>query len=182
MGKIDAKPSRRLYIKGRLLILLEDGREAFVKVNDSCLSDGKRHAARLAARERVCLDVLRGLAVPALVRLPKGQLRRALGFEPSSHLAENHLRGKPLHKAKLKPVELLGCWLFMAEHLVAFRRHQILYTDCKPANILVQKKPLRVTFIDFNYATAASLGASTRRTPSDTRPASRLQNTALVPP
>lgn len=71
-------------------------------------------------------------------------------------MALSDVGGTVLHKAALKPLELIGCWLFLAERLGAFRRHQILYRDCKPANILVQKKPLRVTLIDFNYATAAS--------------------------
>ena len=93
--------------------------------------------------------------MPKLVSVPKRDLARAIGFEPTSFGAQAFVPGKSLHKSGLTPRELLGVWLFLAEHLVAVRRHQILYTDCKSSNVLVRRKPLKVTLIDFNYATAA---------------------------
>ena len=151
-----AKQPKRVYLKARLIISSGNGRRAFVKVYDSSLRHKKAQSRRLAERERVCLKVLAGLAVPKLVGLPKGELARAMGFEPTSFVAQAFVPGKPLHKAGMTPRELLGIWMFLAEHLVAVRRHQILYTDCKSSNVLVRRKPLKVTLIDFNYATAAN--------------------------
>ena len=94
--------------------------------------------------------------MPKLVPLPKREIARAIGFEPTSFVAQAFVPGKSLRKAGMTPRELLGIWIFLAEHLVAVRRHQILYTDCKSSNVLVRRKPLKVTLIDFNYATTAN--------------------------
>ena len=153
------KQAKRVYLKARLVIPSGNGRRAFVKIYDSSLREKRVQTKRLAERERVCLRVLAGLAVPKLVDLPKKQLADALGFEPTSFVAQSFVPGKSLHKAGLTRRELLGAWLFLAEQLVAVRRHQILYTDCKPSNVLVRRKPLKVTLIDFNYATAANADA-----------------------
>ena len=150
------KQPKRVYLKARLIIPSGDGRRAFVKVYDTSLRQKKNQSRRLAERERLGLKILAGLSVPKLVPMSKQELARAIGFEPTSFVAQALVPGKSLHKSGLTPRELLGIWLFLAEHLVAVRRHQILYTDCKPSNVLVRRKPLKVTLIDFNYATAAN--------------------------
>lgn len=146
----------RLYVKARLVVPVGKRRRAFVKVYDSSRRDQKRRLRRLLERERVCLHVLEGLAVPKLLPLPDGVLEEHLGFKPDVAVAQSFVSGKPLHKADLTPRELLGSWLFLTEQLVAFRRHQILYTDLKPSNVVVRKRPLKVMQIDFDRAVAAS--------------------------
>lgn len=145
-----------LYLKGRAIVRFGRRRRAFVKMYDSCRRKTSEHGVRLLERERVCLEVLKDFAVPRLVELPEGTLRRELGFEPAAHVAQSFVLGKPLHKAGLTPAELLGAWMFLTEQLVAFRRHQILYTDLKPANVMARKTPLSLTQIDFDRAAVAS--------------------------
>ncbi len=150
------RPSRFLYVKARAVVRTANGRRAFVKLYDSCRRKTKRNGRRLLKRERTCLELLDGFAVPKLVTLPKGTLERHLGFEPAAFVAQSYVVGKPLHQAGLTPCELLGAWLFITEQLVAFRRHQILYTDLKPSNVIVRKPSLKLTQIDFDRAVAAS--------------------------
>ena len=151
-----SQPPRFLYLKARLVVPFGRRRRAFVKLYDSCRRSTQRRNRRLLERERVCLDVLAGLAVPKLLELPEGALRLHLGFEPTAHVAQGFVVGKPLNKAGLAPGELLAAWLFLVEQLVAFRRHQILYTDLKPSNVLANRRPLKVTSIDFDRAAAAT--------------------------
>ncbi len=145
-----------LYIKARYVVPLGNGQKAFVKVYDSCLTSRERQLRRLADRERVCLEVLKGLAVPELVEISQEELRRHMGYCPSTYVAQSYVRGRRLNRSGLRPAELLGAWLFLTEQLVAFRRHQILYTDIKSSNVLAAREPLRITQIDFAYAAAAS--------------------------
>ncbi len=146
-----------LYVKAGMLVTLGDGRRAFLKLYHSSVRKRRRQSGGLVDRERVCLRVLAGLAVPKLIEIDRADLERFAGFASSTaSVAQSFVRGRHLDQAGFDPSELLGAWLFLTEHLVAFRRHQILYTDLKAANVLATRRPLRVTQIDFNYAAAAS--------------------------
>ncbi|MBL4847671.1 MAG: hypothetical protein JKY65_19310 [Planctomycetes bacterium] len=128
----------------------------FVKLYDTCVASKDAALRRRLARERTCLEVLSSFAVPQLVDVPKGALIDELGFEPCVHLAQEFIPGQRFGKGGLTPSEQLGAWLFLTENLVAFRRHQILYTDIKPSNVIVRSDPLQVVQIDFDLATVAN--------------------------
>lgn len=149
------KHPRFLYLRGRLEV--RKGRKrVFVKLYDTCIPSKRRGLQRRLARERTCLEVLEAFAVPSLVSLSPATLESELGFVPWAHVAQEFIAGERFSRSSLTPSEALGAWLFLAEHLVAFRRHQILYTDIKPSNVLVCRNPLRVVQIDFDFATVAN--------------------------
>ena len=144
---------RPLYLKARYR-LPWGGREVFLKVFHAASGGKRAFVRRQASRERASLSILRGLAVPALVRLTPDSLRRLLGFRPAAYLAQEFVPGASLRKAGLPPTEQIGAWLFLLEQLAAFRRRGVLQTDLKPSNVMVTRKPLSARHVDFNLATA----------------------------
>lgn len=131
----------------------------FLKV---AASGRPRARQRIWARyraERVALEVLQGLAVPRPMHLDYAELARAVGalalLDKTSRalpwIAESY-EGRAFHEHEVltDPAFLLGAWLFCAEQVVAFRRHQLLYTDLKCNNIVARRRPLRVIIVDFD--------------------------------
>lgn len=131
-----------------------NGRQAVVTAMGSSLKPGLAAARRDIGRQAVCLDVLAGLAVPQRLRTPAAFRAGLLGPRRAAVLLQSHPRGRPLDRAGLDPDALLGAWLFIVEHLAAFRRQQILYTDLRCPNFIVQMRPLRLTIVNFSVATA----------------------------
>ncbi|MFI5349049.1 MAG: hypothetical protein ACHQ2Z_05870 [Elusimicrobiota bacterium] len=144
-----------INLQARFKARLADGRRVFVKANGCDLPRLRADALNEIDREKTCLDVLKGLAVPERVPLRGAEYRRVIGAR-SRAVGQAWIPGRDLDKAGFGPVELLGAWAFVAEHLAAFRRHQILYTDVKCRNILARRRPLSVRLIDFDLATCLS--------------------------
>ena len=143
--------------QGRYILELPNGTKAFVKASSSTQ---RRHIDGLRAalqREKICLRVLRGLAVPRLISLPTKSLPAYCRTPGMSYIAQSW-EGEKIDHVPLTPLEALGAWLFLVEQLTAFRRHRILYTDVKCANVLVQRHPLRVVVIDFGTASPLEPG------------------------
>jgi serine/threonine protein kinase len=133
-----ASPLR--VVRGHGAIVLPDGRRAFLK-----LGRGDGVPGRFAV-ERVALGALSGLAVPEVIAMSTG---RGVGLD---FIVEANA-GDPLHAVlhRRGPAWRLGVWLFCVEQLVAFRRHQLLYTDVKCANLVARAAPLRVVIVDFDH-------------------------------
>ena len=144
-----------INLRARFKARLPDGRRVFVKANGCDLPRQRTAALNEIDREKTCLDVLKGLAVPERIALRGGEFRRVIGAR-SRAVGQVWVPGRDLDKAGFGPVELLGAWAFVAEHLAAFRRHQILYTDIKCRNIRARRRPLSVCLIDFDMATCLS--------------------------
>lgn len=138
-----------LYLRARYKVRT-GGRAAYLKVYEAGTPEGRKAAGKLARKELKSLKLLRGLNVPEPVALSAAELRRAHGRVPARWVATAAVPGKPFDAAGLDRPEMLGAWLFSAEMLAAYRARGVLYTDIKPANLLVRRKPLRVTQIDFN--------------------------------
>jgi hypothetical protein len=130
-----------ISLEARLTARLPDGRAVFLKTGP----DG-------AAKEKTCLNALRGLAVPRRLRAPAGW--SWAGLSARDLLLAERVPGGPLDRAGLSGAQLLGAWAFVAEQLVAFRRRQVLYTDVKCGNVLAVRRPFRVVVVDFDFAMA----------------------------
>lgn len=128
-----------------------EGREGFLKLYGSDLRLGDAPARRRVERERTCLQILRGLAVPRLIPIARRALPLHLRFHSLSYIAQSY-EGVDFDRAGLSPAQKLPAWLFIAEQLVAFRRHSILYTDMKCQNVVISESPLKVVVIDFGSA------------------------------
>jgi serine/threonine protein kinase len=136
---------------GSYILRRPDGSRVFVKASGSTRTGPIEVLREWHKREKICLRVLRGLAVPRLVRLSKRSLPSVCQAPGLTFIAESW-EGEKVDYAGLSPTESLAAWVFVVEQLVAFRRERILYTDIKCANVLVQKKPLRVVVVDFGAA------------------------------
>lgn len=104
--------------------------------------------------------MFKGLAVPEAVPikladlpfLRKGQrLAWDLSLTDTGYIVES-FEGAPFHDhvRPAAPAKMIGVWLFCLEQFVAFRRHQILYTDIKCSNIVATHDPWRVVIVDFD--------------------------------
>ena len=134
----------------RCSVVTEDGRRLFVKASESNSRDMKDFFRTEFARESTCLDVLRGLAIPNRVELPRAELARLTGTQPAYTILLEMVTGKSLERLRLSPEQKLAAWFFITEHLCAIRRHEILYTDVKCSNVVATLRPFRITLIDFN--------------------------------
>lgn len=135
--------------RGRFIVPYR-GRRLFVKFTDSHVAEERRTAAVTATSERVALNVLRGLAVPATAPAPASLLRGIVSRRPVGLVVMEAVPGRPMNRVDFALPRLFGFWAAVTEQLVAFRRHEILYSDVKCANVLVARSPLRLTLIDFN--------------------------------
>jgi serine/threonine protein kinase len=138
--------------RGSYILRLPDGARVFVKASSSTQSGPIDGLKEIYEREKVCLKVLRGLAVPKLVSLPK-KLLPTCCLTPGMAFIAQSWEGEKIDYAGLGPMQALAAWLFVVEQLAAFRRQRILYTDVKCANVLVETNPFRVIIIDFGAAT-----------------------------
>jgi len=146
--------------EGKYLLPLRDGRVAFVKVSRSDQPWRRRQQREGWAREKTCLEVLSGLAIPSLIPLTPRQLPPSLRPAADAQLLaiQAQVGFEDLDRADLSPAQLVAAWLFVVEQLVAFRRHQVIYTDVKCNNVLARRRPFAVTLIDFDRATALVKG------------------------
>jgi serine/threonine protein kinase len=135
---------------GSYVLELSNGRRVFVKAWHSDKKSAQAIVKERTERERICLEVLRGLAVPRWIKLPR-RLLPSWCRGAAVYLAESY-EGVTIHNTKLTDDESLGAWLFVLEQMAAFRRCQILYTDLKCANLLLQRDPMRVMVVDFGAA------------------------------
>lgn len=135
----------------RFVLHMNDGRKIFVKANSSNHRMHKTRIRKDMDRERTCLEVLDGLAVPKLVRLTQAQLPRIISGGRTFFIAEEVAGDKPVYSMGLDIKERIAVWAFVAEQLAAFRRRFIVYSDIKCDNIMVRKNPLRIKIIDFDY-------------------------------
>jgi serine/threonine protein kinase len=138
--------------RGSYILRLPDGGRVFVKASSSTQRGPIDGLKEIYEREKVCLKVLRGLAVPKLTSLPKRLLPTCCLTPGMTYIAQSW-EGEKIDYAGLDPMHGLAAWLFIIEQLAAFRRQRILYTDVKCANVLVQTNPFRVIIIDFGAAT-----------------------------
>lgn len=149
----NVKTVHTILAKGRYLVTLRNGMRAFIKVNHSDSRARIRGIQESEQREKTCLEVLEGLAVPKLLTISPRSLGFLNGIPKTSFFAcSAYDEAKNLDSAGLTPLELLGAWIFIAEQLTAFRRHQIVYHDIKCSNALVKKNPLRIWLVDFECA------------------------------
>jgi hypothetical protein len=142
------------------------GQKVFMKLR---ASDTEQVAAKIRTcftAERVALRVLEGLAVPRLVPMrladipafgaPGGAAFARLPRRGTGVILETY-EGEPFHNhGRLTPRgpirHLVGVWLFCLEQFVAFRRHQLLYTDIKCRNIVSPRGGVpRVVIVDFDH-------------------------------
>ncbi len=132
------------------LWLLKDGTKAFIKISTSNVRSTIGQFKTGYNREKVCLEVLQKLAVPKILKFNPIELPHFKNQKNIHCLALSYVGKHTSHELKLKPFEMVGVWLFVAEQLAAFRRHQILYCDLKCGNIMGQRKPLNISIIDFD--------------------------------
>lgn len=144
-----ARRLRTASLRDCALWRLSDGRRAFIKIAFSDLPDIGPLMRAGIERERTCLQVLRGLAVPTLLKLKRSELPYPLRDGDSCYIAESYAGDRSLHALNLDRPALIGAWLFVAEQLAAFRGRGILYSDFKCGNICGTRRPFRVTVIDF---------------------------------
>ena len=136
-------------------VIQHKARSVFVKVRYSANLATAQAIHRQLDRESVCLDVLAGLAIPERIEFPKQALPAPFCDLDCSYVAMSALDGyTSLHELGLGRHETVGVWLFLMEQYLAFRRHQIAYSDIKCANLLAATDPLRVRIIDFDGAGA----------------------------
>jgi serine/threonine protein kinase len=97
----------------------------------------------------MCLQILSKFPIPRAVDLNPEEIEGWAIPPGAPYLATEALPGGPLCRSGLSPMERLGAWLFMVECLVAFRRHELVYTDVKCYNVLVDRKSKTMSVIDF---------------------------------
>lgn len=129
-----------------------NGERVFVKMFSSTDEGAMAKARGGFGRERTCLEVLQGLAVPTLVTLQPNELPKMPGAEGAISLAQSLAGENDIHHMGLEPYELVAAWVFVVEQLAAFRLHQIIYTDFKCGNIMGARDPFRITVIDFDHS------------------------------
>lgn len=129
-----------------------NGERVFVKVFSSSDKQSLHKARGGFGRERACLEVLEGLAVPKLVNLKKGEFPQIVGAENALILAQSYAGETDVHHRGLRSFELVATWIFVVEQLAAMRLHQIIYTDFKCGNVMASDDPLRITIIDFDHS------------------------------
>ena len=145
----------RIYtrsIRERSIWRLADGREVFVKIDSSNDREAMREQRTIIERERTCLEVLEGLAVPTLVTLDRRLFSQARYGPVTTYLAQTVGGTRSLQDVRLRPEQIVGLWLFLVEQLAAFRRRGIIYTDIKPANVMVTRQPFGARLVDFGAA------------------------------
>ena len=149
---------KAIWTQERYLVSFRGGGKAFVKINHTDIKEKIRGLRMVIARERACLKVLRGLAVPELLTMSPRLLGVKKSVPMKASLVCTYVEGKDTDNAQLAPRQKIAIWLFILEQLVAFRRHGILYQDIKCTNIIINKYPLRATIVDFGSATAVRDG------------------------
>lgn len=131
-----------------------DGSRIFVKVTRASDPARQRSLVFRAKRERTCLRLLRGLAVPQNVSLGRlgEELQLPAGLRRPVIVARTFVGEAPIQELSLSVHESVGLWAFVVEQLAAFRAHGVIYTDIKCDNIVGQRSPLRAWFVDFEAA------------------------------
>ena len=131
-----------------------------------------RRIEKVFSTERTALGVLRGLAVPQVfdmrlseVPFMNGNHDLALGLSEgrAAFLIETY-EGETFHEhrstKRMQPHTIAGVWLFCLEQFVAFRRHQLLYTDIKCHNVVISSgRPRRVVIVDFDRIVPLASGS-----------------------
>lgn len=136
----------------------------FAKIRDSDRAPAASMLERCFTAETTALQILEGLAVPTLAspgfrRRTQSMLRengviRAAGRR-CGLLVESY-EGEPFHNHQRSltnqaAIRTLAMWLFCVEQFVAFRRHQLLYTDIKCSNVVSPDfGATRVLIVDFD--------------------------------
>lgn len=106
-------------------------------------------------RELAAFQLLQGLAVPRLVRLTAAERRALLGVHDRCVLCMQYA-GERLGYYPLEPARLMGLFWFVTEHLVAFRRRGLVYSDIKLENVLVDQDLRAAYLIDLEGCTTIS--------------------------
>lgn len=130
------------------------GRRILLKAYGSHSRHRRDNGRLRAGREAICLEKLSGLPVPRFVDVKEPQVHRWVGLRPSAFVAEEVVSGRHLNDVELSDQQEIGVWMFVAELMVAARRSGILYTDLKSENVMVRKRPLSITLIDFDLVCA----------------------------
>ena len=142
-----------LNVDGNYKLRLTDGRDVFIKAARSDQRWRQKVIRESWNRERTCLRVLKGLAIPRLVELAPRDCPSVLRMPNTFLLAIECAVGfSNLDQAGLSNAQLVAAWLFVIEQLVAFRRHEIVYSDVKCHNVLARKRPFAVQIVDFDRA------------------------------
>ena len=138
-------------LQARFVLPLPRGQSAFVKV-----ALASKESTGAFERESLCLERLQGLAIPRLVKIPKRRVADIVGTSDIVFMAQEFLPGRPFVRMGLSHDAVLGTWLFIVEHLVAFRRVGIVYTDVKVTNVVLRDAHPNVTILDFGHAQAVA--------------------------
>jgi len=101
-------------------------------------------------REKVALYVLKGLAVPKLVRIPRKVVAKLVKSKNFSYTAMENVPWAGCFARIFSATQSLGLWAFTLEQLCAFRRRQVLYTDMKHDHIRLSKNLDSALIIDYN--------------------------------
>ena len=140
---------RSVSIQTRVILPRRGTAPVFVKALSSSDRDVLRLYRQRLDRERVCLELLRGLAVPRLVDVPASELAAILPRHPTVWLTQELVGGSNLHRL---PRLRVGAWMFVVEQLCAFRRCGILHTDVHCANVVATATGDAVHIVDFGIA------------------------------
>ena len=122
------------------------GAEVFLKVKF-----GKDPSLKETAdRENVALEVLKGLAVPNRVSIPKGEVARMVKQKHFAHVAMQWAPGLGCWARKFPTHQALALWAFTVEQMVAFHRRDVLYTDFKHNHLRITDDFAHAEIVDFD--------------------------------
>jgi hypothetical protein len=125
-------------------------------------------------REKVALEVLKGLAVPKRVFVSHDEVRKLVKEKQFSHIAMEWVSGKGCFGRKFSSSLSVALWAFTIEQLCAFRRRNILYTDLKHNHLRVSDDVNSAYLIDFDGCVLVE--------PSGIYPTYALSNTPELSP
>lgn len=151
MNRMSLKRTSTYFYSDAAAWTRPDGLRIFVKVAKAADAARQRSLVYRAKRERTCLRLLSGLAVPRVVRLGKA-FPLPSGIKRAVVVARTFLGECSIQDLRLSVAERVGLWAFVVEQLAAFRAHGVIYTDIKCDNLVGQRSPLGVWFIDFEAA------------------------------
>lgn len=160
MDKIERKSvSRRTFIKRlknrpwQFAIRFKStsaGKKVFLKVGGGFNNYPVPSIKDCVDRESTALKILKGLAVPTIVSIPRNEVRRLVKQASFHHIATELLPGRDCVGRKFNSDNALGLWAFALEQLCAFRRLDILCYDIKTEHLFVNEELDKAWIIDFD--------------------------------